>query len=88
MTIPTLTDAISVVAHADHAIKGWYRVTLDVGGEHLTFGCNPGKAAARRLLGLGYSREHVMVLRWADNSQPMAWASIGEVLSRPKEQAT
>jgi hypothetical protein len=85
MTIPT-TDAISVIAHDDP--DGGYRVTLDIGGEYLTFGCNPGKAAARRLLELGYSREHVMVLRYADNSQPMTWASIGKVLSGPKEQTT
>jgi len=38
MTFP-ITDAISVIVH-DDPDRG-YRVSLDVGGEHLTFGCEP-----------------------------------------------
>ena len=78
MSIPPLSDAVVVVAHDDPVWPGSYRVNLDVCGRPIAYGRNPHKAAALRLLEEGYSPEHMLVLRYAHNTKPMAQATIAE----------
>lgn len=80
MSIPPLTDAVVAIAHADPDWPGSYLVTLDVCGLPLAMGRDPHRAAALRLIEEGYSPEHMLVLRYADGSRPMAHASIGDIL--------
>lgn len=80
MSAPPLTDAVVVIAHADPDWPKSYLINLDVSGLPLAMGRDPHRAAAHRLIEEGYSTEHMLVLRYADNSKPMAYASIGDVL--------